>query len=337
MDRISYIKIGISIAIILMGVYLVYPLLSGLIAGFVLSYAFLPVYNFLFAKTKRKSLSAWLTTLFVSAPILLTLLYLTLKAIRELDTVTEMLSGRSFTSVLYLLGIDLTQFPFYSFITENIPPIIDLSQIFSKTIDNLPLTFMNLAVLFLSIYYFLSEREKIDEYICKIMPSLYRKDLLEILEPTRKIINGLIYGNIMTALVTGFLAIIGFIALGVPYASLLGILVGIFALLPVNGPLIVFIVVGIYYLIIGELFRGAALLLYGVAFLGVIYQLYISPKFGKNQSQLHPFIVLLGFVGGLYVMGPIGLLYGPIILGLLKGVSETIFKEATTKRRFFRW
>ena len=119
--------------------------------------------------------------------------------------------------------------------------------------------------------------------------------------------------------------------------SLLGILVGIFALLPVNGPLIVFIVVGIYYLIIGELFRGAALLLYGVAFLGVIYQLYISPKFGKNQSQLHPFIVLLGFVGGLYVMGPIGLLYGPIILGLLKGVSETIFKEATTKRRFFRW
>ena len=337
MDRISYIKIGISIAIILMGVYLVYPLLSGLIAGFVLSYAFLPVYNFLFAKTKRKSLSAWLTTLFVSAPILLTLLYLTLKAIRELDTVTEMLSGRSFTSVLHLLGIDLTQFPFYSFITENIPPIIDLSQIFSKTIDNLPLTFMNLAVLFLSIYYFLSEREKIDEYICKIMPSLYRKDLLEILEPTRKIINGLIYGNIMTALVTGFLATIGFIALGVPYASLLGILVGIFALLPVNGPLIVFIVVGIYYLIIGELFRGAALLLYGVAFLGVIYQLYISPKFGKNQSQLHPFIVLLGFVGGLYVMGPIGLLYGPIILGLLKGVSETIFKEATTKRRFFRW
>jgi len=337
MDRISYIKIGISIAIILMGVYLVYPLLSGLIAGFVLSYAFLPVYNFLFAKTKRKSLSAWLTTLFVSAPILLTLLYLTLKAIRELDTVTEMLSGRSFTSVLYLLGIDLTQFPFYSFITENIPPIIDLSQIFSKTIDNLPLTFMNLAVLFLSIYYFLSEREKIDEYICKIIPSLYRKDLLEILEPTRKIINGLIYGNIMTALVTGFLATIGFIALGVPYASLLGILVGIFALLPVNGPLIVFIVVGIYYLIIGEIFRGAALLLYGVAFLGVIYQLYISPKFGKNQSQLHPFIVLLGFVGGLYVMGPIGLLYGPIILGLLKGVSETIFKEATTKRRFFRW
>jgi len=337
MDRISYIKIGISIAIILMGVYLVYPLLSGLIAGFVLSYAFLPVYHFLFAKTKRKSLSAWLTTLFVSAPILLTLLYVTIKAVRELDTVSEILSGRSVTSVLHLLGIDLTQFPFYDFITENIPPIVDFSQIFSRTLDNLPLTFMNLAVLFLSIYYFLSEREKIDEYVCKIMPSLYRKDLLEILEPTRKIINGLIYGNIMTAFVTGFLATIGFIVLGVPYASLLGILVGIFALLPVNGPLIVFIIVGIYYLIIGELFRGAALLLYGVAFLGVLYQIYISPKFGKNQSQLHPFIVLLGFLGGLYVMGPIGLLYGPIILGLLKGVSETIFKEATTKRRFFRW
>ena len=337
MDRISYIKIGISIAIILMGVYLVYPLLSGLIAGFVLSYAFLPVYHFLFAKTKRKSLSAWLTTLFVSAPILLTLLYVTIKAVRELDTVSEILSGRSVTSVLHLLGIDLTQFPFYGFITENIPPIVDFSQIFSRTLDNLPLTFMNLAVLFLSIYYFLSEREKIDEYICKIMPSLYRKDLLEILEPTRKIINGLIYGNIMTAFVTGFLATIGFIVLGVPYASLLGILVGIFALLPVNGPLIVFIIVGIYYLIIGELFRGATLLLYGVAFLGVLYQIYISPKFGKNQSQLHPFIVLLGFLGGLYVMGPIGLLYGPIILGLLKGVSETIFKEATTKRRFFRW
>ncbi|KYC53500.1 MAG: putative inner membrane protein [Candidatus Methanofastidiosum methylothiophilum] len=336
MDRISYIKFTISAIIVLMGVYLVYPMLPGIIGGFVFAYAFLPVYNILFKKTNRKGLSAALTTLFISAPILLVVLYVLFKALTELRLVTEILSSSSVFSIFSLFGINITQSPFYSFITQNFPQIINLSQMFNRTMSRLPLTVLNMVILFLALYYFLHERESIEDFFRKIMPSSYYKDLLEILEPTKKVINGLIYGNVMSAMITGLLATIGFIALGIPYSFLLGLFVGFAALLPVTGPWTVFIPVGVFYLLIGDLFRGFALLIYGVAFLGILYNFYIFPKLGGNQAHLHPFIVLVGFLGGAYMMGPVGLLYGPIILGLLKGLTESIVKETSLKRRFFR-
>jgi predicted PurR-regulated permease PerM len=319
-----------------MGIYLVYPIIPGLVGGFVFAYAFLPVYNIIFKKTNRNGFSAALTTLFISAPILITILYAFFKALAELRVITEILKTSSSVSILSLFGIDMAKSPFYGFITDTFPKLVNLTEVFSNTMHELPLTLLNMLILFLAIYYFLHEREVIEDFIHKIMPQHYHRDLLEILEPTRKVINGLIYGNVMSAMITGLLATIGFLALGVPYSFLLGLLVGLAALLPVAGPWTIYIPVGFYFLLIGDVFRGVVLLIFGVAVLGVLYNFYIFPKLGGRQAQLHPFIVLVGFLGGAYMLGPVGLLYGPIILGLLKGLAEGIIKESSTKRRFFR-
>ncbi|KYC46202.1 MAG: putative inner membrane protein [Candidatus Methanofastidiosum methylothiophilum] len=336
MDRISYTKIVMSVLIILLGVYLVYPVIPGLIGGFVFAYTFLPVYHKVFNKLKRNNLSAAITTLFVSAPLLVTLLYIFLKALDELDIVIEILRTHSYISILKIFGINFTESPFYEFMLEAFPQIVDITVLFSKTLSQIPLTLLNMVILILSLYYFLAEREHIERFITKVLPPSYHKDLLEILQPTKKVIDGLIYGNIMSAMITGLLAIIGFAVLGIPYSFLLGLLVGLASLLPIIGPWTVFVPLGAYYLFIGNYLKGAALLIYGIVLLGILYNIHIYPKFPEKEYQLHPFIVLIGFFGGFYMFGPIGLLYGPIIIGLLKGVAEGVVKETTQKRRFFR-
>lgn len=336
MDKTTYIKGSIAAVIIIMGIYLIYPIIPGLVGGFVFAYAFLPIYDRIFTKTKMNGLSAALTTLFVSAPILITILYAFFKALAELRVVTGLLKKDASFSILDIFGIDISQSPFYGFITQTFPQLINLTEIFSRTIHQLPLTLLNILILFLSLYYFLHERVIIEEFIKKILPDIHHSDLLEILQPTKKVINGLIYGNVMSAIIMGLLATIGFLSLGVPYSFLLGLLVGLAALLPVAGPWTIYIPVGFYYLLLGDLFRGVALLLFGVAVLGILYNFYIFPKLGGKQAQLHPFIVLVGFLGGAYMLGPVGILYGPIVLGLLKGLAEGIITESSTKRRFFR-
>jgi predicted PurR-regulated permease PerM len=112
-------------------------------------------------------------------------------------------------------------------------------------------------------------------------------------------------------------------------------LTGIAALLPVIGPWTIFLPIGFYYLLTDNIFQGLAVLTYGVITLFFLYNFYIFPKLGGNKAQLHPFIVLVGFLGGAYVFGAMGILYGPIILGLLKGLAEGTFKEPT-KRKFFK-
>lgn len=336
MDRIFYFKVAVSIIIVLLGIYLVYPVIPGLIGGFVFSYAFFPVYNKIFTRTKRNNLSAAFTTLFISAPILAAFIYAFYKALSELDVIIEILKTHSYISILKIFGINLTESPLYESILQTFPQIVNITVLFSKTLSQIPLTLLNLVILILSLYYFLSEREPIEEFISKIMPPHYHKDLNEILGPTKKVIDGLIYGNIMNAMVSGLLSIIGFTILGVPYSFLLGLLVGFASLLPIIGPWAVFVPLGIYYINLGNYFRGFGLLIYGVLLLEILYNRYIFHKFRDKESELHPFIVLIGFFGGLYMLGPIGLLYGPIIIGLIKGVAETIIKEATSKKRFFR-
>lgn len=336
MDRITLIKLVIVVSILLLGIYLVYPIIPGIIGGLIFSYAFTPVYNFIYKKLKMRSLSAALTTLFISAPFIITLLYGFFKAIEQLTFVTQILEKETPTTIFDLLGLEVETSPFYGLISETFPQIINISDFFSSTMGQLPLTLMNVVVLFLSLFYFLSEKDKVENYFEKIVPDRYKKDILEILGPTRTVINGLIYANVMSAMIIALLATIGFLVIGVPYSFLLGLLTGLAALLPVVGPWTIFLPVGFYYILVGEIVQGLAILLYGVVALFILYNFYIFPKLGGNQAQLHPFIVLVGFLGGAYMFGALGILYGPIILGLLKGLAEGIFKEPTVKRKFFK-
>jgi predicted PurR-regulated permease PerM len=336
MDRTIYFKTVASVAIIILGVYLVYPVIPGLIGGFVLSYSFFPVYIRIYNKTKIKTISAGITTLFISAPVIAALIYTFYNALSELDLVIDILETHSFISILTLFGIDITGSPLYEFVLETFPQIVNLTVTFSGIMNQVPLTLLNMTILFLSLFYFLSEKESIEDFVTKIIPSSYQKDLIEILKPTKDVIDGLIYGNVVNAMATGFLAIIGFTVLGVPYSFLLGLLVALASLLPIIGPWAVFIPLGAYYLALGNYFRGFALLIYGILVLEILYNRYIQCKFYQKQPQLHPFILLIGLFGGLYMLGPIGIIYGPIIIGLLKGVGEGMIKEATQKKRFFR-
>ncbi len=336
MDRLTLTKLIITISILLLGIYLVYPIIPGILGGLIFSYAFSPVYNYIYHRIKMRGLSAALTTLFISAPFLITLIYGFYKAIEQLAFVTQALEKETPTTIFDFLGVDVEASPFYSIISETFPQIINISDFFSSTMGDLPIILMNVVVLFLSLFYFLSEKEKVEAYLGRIVPNHYKNDLANILGPTKFVINGLIYANVMSAMIIAFLATIGFLVIGVPYSFLLGLLTGLAALLPVVGPWTIFLPVGFYYLLIGEIIQGLAVLAYGFIALFVLYNFYIFPKLGGNKAQLHPFIVLVGFLGGAYMFGALGILYGPIILGLLKGLTEGIFKEPVTKRKFFK-
>ncbi|NYT04056.1 MAG: AI-2E family transporter, partial [Candidatus Methanofastidiosa archaeon] len=155
MDRITLIKLVVVISILLLGIYLVYPIIPGIIGGLIFSYAFTPVYNFIYKKLKMRSLSAALTTLFISAPFIITLLYGFYKAIEQLTFVTQLLEKETPTTIFDLLGLEVETSPFYGLISETFPQIINISDFFSSTMGQLPLTLMNVVVLFLSLFYFL--------------------------------------------------------------------------------------------------------------------------------------------------------------------------------------
>jgi len=44
--------------------------------------------------------------------------------------------------------------------------------------------------------------------------------MIEIIGPTKKVVNGLIYANVMSAMIVALLATAGYLVIGVPYSYL---------------------------------------------------------------------------------------------------------------------
>jgi hypothetical protein len=53
----------------------------------------------------------------------------------------------------------------------------------------------------------------------------------------------------------------------------------------------------------------------------------IKPLVLRGQSNLHPLLALLSILGGVQVLGPVGILVGPMLVSFLQALLEMLRKE----------
>ncbi len=92
---------------------------------------------------------------------------------------------------------------------------------------------------------------------------------------------------------------------------LLWLIMVILSLVPIGSGLVWF-PVGIFMIANGQTVEGIALIIYSGVIINVIDAL-LRPIVMKEQTNLHPLVILFSVLGGIAVFGPIGVLYGPLI------------------------
>ncbi|CAL4042388.1 AI-2E family transporter YdiK [Buchnera aphidicola] len=118
-------------------------------------------------------------------------------------------------------------------------------------------------------------------------------------------------GVVVTALVQGILGGIGLVTLGIPYASLLMILIILFCLIQL-GPLPVLIPAIVWLYWHGNATSGTVLLVWS----GILCILdhILRPVLIRIGADLPILLILSGVIGGLLAFGMIGLFIGPVVL-----------------------
>lgn len=103
---------------------------------------------------------------------------------------------------------------------------------------------------------------------------------------------------------------------GVPSVVFFTFLAMIAALLPVVGLSIVAFPVGIILLLNGQTWQGIWVL---GAYLLVVQNIdvLLRPRLVPKGAYLSPPLLLLGVFGGIQLLGPVGALYGPVVMVLL--------------------
>jgi predicted PurR-regulated permease PerM len=229
-------------------------------------------------------------------------------------------TGRIFESFIPGTG------DFFSSFSDNID--VYLKQSLSWVIDHLGILLsgvsvwiLDLFVFFVSLYYFIRDGDKFSKALIKLSP-LDKEDMKTIFKRIHLAVNSVIRGNLLIAFIQGTLTAIGFGIFGVPNALLWGAVAVITALIPGVGTGIILLPGILYLFITSSVVSTVGLTVWGVLIVGLIDNL-LRPKLVGTDLSLHPLLILLSIIGGLFFFGPVGLFLGPIVMSLLFAFLDT--------------
>ncbi len=192
-----------------------------------------------------------------------------------------------------------------SFVTAN------LAVVFTTTLS----TLFSLIVIILIIFYFLKDGDSWRRSVILMSP-LSDKDDEKILSKLEHSINGVIKGYVIVGLAQGFLMGVGLAIFGVPSPALWAVLAAFASLVPTIGTAVIAIPAVIYLAATGHMPAAIGMTIWAVLIVGMIDNL-LNPFVIGSRVDIPPLMVLFSVLGGIALMGPIGILVGPLAVSLL--------------------
>jgi predicted PurR-regulated permease PerM len=197
---------------------------------------------------------------------------------------------------------------------------------------------IGLVIMVIALYYFLADGPAMIRTAMYLSPleSRYEQELLNRFGDVSRAV---VVATLLSAVVQGTLAGIGYF-LALPATApifLLTAVTMVTSLVPFVGAAAVWICVCVWvffyapHMVDGQLVEGhplAAILLaiYCTIVVSGIDNV-IKPLILHGQSKLHPLLALLSILGGVQVLGPVGILVGPMLVSFLQALLIMLRKE----------
>src|SRR5260370_42707300 len=138
-------------------------------------------------------------------------------------------------------------------------------------------------------------------------------------------VHGTVTGLVLVGLAEGFLLGIVYVAVGLPYPTIIGAITAVAAVIPFAAP-VVYCLAALYLFAAGNTVGAIVVLACGIVIVFVADH-FVRPVLIGGATRLPFLLVLLGLLGGLESMGFLGLFLGPAIMAglvaLWRGVDNS--------------
>lgn len=328
MDKDYFNKIVTTIilgVLIVLSFFLLKPILLSIIVGIILAFIFNPVYNWIFKITKLQNLSAGLICVLLILLIFLPLWFFTpifieqsfevYLASQQMDFVTPLknIFPSLFASEEFSAEIGSV---LYSFVTKMTNSLVNL---LSQLILNFPTIFLQLIVTFFTFFFVLRDKDIIVSYLQSILP--FSKDIeKKLFESSKGITSSVIYGQVIIGMIQGLIVGSGLFIFNIPNALFLTLLASLAGIFPIIGTTIVWLPIVIYLFIKGSTFSAIGITMFGIT--SNVIDNVIRPAFVSKKTRMHPLLVLIGMIGGLFLFGILGFIIGPLIIAYVLIILE---------------
>lgn len=223
------------------------------------------------------------------------------QAMDGLSQLLQPLTGRDFDTG-ELLQAALTRIG--GGLYEHLPDLVGLAGRFT----------LGALIFYLVLFVLLLRGRELLATLVALLP-LGEAHSLRILERLKRTIQGVFLGAMLTSVVQGAVGAVGFWITGFQNFLVWGALIAAASFIPFVGTGLVWGPAAIYLGLTGHLAAMAGMLAVG-ALVSTVDN-FIKPLLIHEQAEVHPVLVFLGLVGGVSSMGPMGLIYGPLIVACL--------------------
>jgi len=164
-------------------------------------------------------------------------------------------------------------------------------------------------------FFLLKDAESLRQAALNALPQRFRGRGYRLFEELNTTLAAYIRAQLLACLLVGTACGIGFAALGLPYAVLLGVLAGVLEFIPLVGPLAMAVIAGIVAAL-----HAPMLAVWSTGFLAIIrviedYAVY--PRLMGRGIRLHPLAVILAVLAGLELGGVAGIFLAiPVVAAL---------------------
>lgn len=320
------------------------PFVHIIIIGVVLAALFHPLFRRLREAFKgRSALAALATVALIVTSIILPLFFLTgallTQGLSSVTAVHEWLAGADLDALIS--NERLT--PALEWVRARLP-FLDLAKVdlqkdlmeFSKLagqylldagttfLGNLAILTMDFLILVFVLFFLIRDGERMLRRL-KYLTPLTEEQENRIIGQLWSVSRSVVLGSFLIAACQGLAGGLGLYLAGIP-PLFWGCVMGFTSLVPVAGTALVWGPAALFLMFSGQWPWGVFLLLWGLIVVSGIDS-FLRPLLLGGRSGMSMFYVFLAIIGGIKYFGPLGLLYGPLIMSLAM-VMLSLYSDA---------
>jgi len=149
---------------------------------------------------------------------------------------------------------------------------------------------------------------------------------IKLLHAVHEMVVASFYGVMAVAGAQGLLCGAGAWIAGLPSPTLWGVAAAVLSVLPMFGSALVWLPAAALLFIQGSAGRGVFMLIWGAGLVSTVDN-FIRPMVVMRKLPAHPLAVFVSMLGAVEAFGPLGILFGPVILALTVALFRMLQEE----------
>ncbi len=166
------------------------------------------------------------------------------------------------------------------------------------------------------------------------VPHDYRDIVYALARRARETLYAIYVLQLATSLATLAVAYPLFWALGYEAAMTLAIAAAVLQFVPIIGPSMLIVPITLYHVAVGDLVAATLIGILGLGLIAWLPDVAVRPRLARRSAGFSGSLYFVGFTGGLFTLGAIGVVVGPLIVAVFVEAVDLLADEVNSDATF---